>query len=247
MSNPSHQPNNNSVEEEKKKEIDLKELFSILKKRIWIVVLITAIFTILSAFYNNLTYSPLYQSSSRMLVKAPPELMKTLTVMMKEPIILGKVVEELKLNRSPEQLSSQISVNSIEGSQILTISVIDSNGPLTAKIANATAEAYKSEIPKLIDFNDFEVLSTANEQRSWYPINDTSKRNNIGAFIFGLIISIGLVFFLHSLDDTIKSEREIEKLLGVSVIGSVPKANKRLLGKKKNQKNVTLRGESVGS
>jgi capsular polysaccharide biosynthesis protein len=214
------------------KEIDLKNLFKVIKKRLWIIIFITSLLTLLSGIYSNLTYSPLYQASSRIMVKANSELMNTLLVVMKEPKILEKVVKDLELSRSPESLSNQLSVGQISGSQLVRIVVVDPDPVLAAKIANATMNAYMSEFPKLYGFSDFVIMFEAKENPNLPPFNDNRVRNLILAFIIGVTLSIGFVFILDSLDDSIKSDKDLERLLGTPVLGSISKVNKNKLVKK---------------
>lgn len=100
------------------KDINLRELFMILKKRFWMIVIITLVATGAGYFQNNTKLDLLYQSSSRIIVGANAEYMKTLMVIMRDPIIMEKVVQKLELNRSPERLAGQISIDSIDNSQI---------------------------------------------------------------------------------------------------------------------------------
>ena len=46
---------------------------------------------------------------------------------MKDPTIMEKVAQDLNLKRSPEALAGQITVQSIDTSQVVSISVIDSD------------------------------------------------------------------------------------------------------------------------
>ena len=47
------------------------------------------------------------------------------------------------------------------------------------------------------------------------------------AFVLGLIAAIGLVFLLDSLDQTIKTNGDIEDYLDITVLGTVSNMNKK--------------------
>lgn len=227
------------------KEIDLKELLNIVKKRIWLVILLTLITTVAGGTYKYMTTTLLYQASSRIIIEADTDYRTTLQVIIKDSTILEKVVKELKLEKAPEALAGQITVQSINNSQVTSISVVDSDPKMAATIANTVAKVFKAEIPKIVNFKDVRFLSEAKINPN--PINGNQTRSIIIFFIFGLAAGIGLVFFLHSLDDSIKSERELEELLGLSALGSISKMNKRNIKKRNNQVKVNVRGETVGS
>ena len=170
---------------------------------------------------------------------------KTLQVIIKDSTIMEKVVQELNLDRSPEALAGQITVQSIDASQVVSIGVTDTDPTMAANIANTTAKVFKEEIPNIVDFNDVQLLSDAKIIPN--PINENQNRSIMISFIIGLVAGIGLVFFLDSLDDSVKSEDDVEEFLGVPVLGKVSKMKKKNLKKKNRRKQeIEFRGETIG-
>ncbi|MFD1040598.1 YveK family protein [Virgibacillus byunsanensis] len=225
------------------KEVNLKDYFEVIKKRLWIIVLITIICTTAGYYYSNMNNILLYQTYTRIILGAEGD-MKTLMVMIKDPIIMEKVKEDLQLSKSPGSIANQIEVARVEDSQVVRISVIDSDPKLAMDIANATAASFKSEISTILDFDEVQLLSSAVE--STVPINEGTNRTTIIALVFGLITGIGLVFLLDSLDGTVRKESEVEELLGVPVIGVISNMNKQKYATKKNkQREVKIRSETV--
>lgn len=234
-----------NTDENKAKEINLKELFLVVKRRFWIISAVTLFAIILGIILNNTTTVPLYQASSRIIIGADGETQKTLQVIVKDSIILDKVVKELNLNASSEALAGQITVASIDASQVVSIGVIDTNPIQAAKIADTTAEIFKKEIPLIVGQDYVRLLSKAKVND--IPINPKNNNKIIIATIAGLVISIGLAFLLESLDDRIRSEKEIESILGVQVLGRVPKMNRNNIKKRKTvQLEMAQRGETIG-
>lgn len=210
------------------KEINLKEIFFVLKKRLWIVAIITILATIAGYVYSGQSTTLLYQSSARIIIGADSD-MKTLQVIMKDPVVLEKVVEELELDRSPEALANQISVEIMDDSKVVNIKVIDTNPQLAADIANTTAEEFKSEITNLLNFNDIRIFSPAKVHPS--PINANGNNTVIIGLVFGLIAGIGFVYFMDSLDDSVKSQKDVEEYLDIPVLGKISKMNKKNIKK----------------
>lgn len=227
------------------KEIDIKELFLVIKKRIWLVTVITILFTVFAGVYSVFFTTSLYQSSSRIIINADPEYRKTLQVIIKDSTIMERVSKELNLEKTPETLASQITVQSIDASQVVSISAIDTNPEMAANIANTTAKVFKDEVGKIVNFNGVQLLSDA--QINHQPINDNQPRNILIGFIIGLVAGIGLVLFLDSLDDSVNSEEEVEEFLGVPVLGKVSKMKKSNLKISKHQnRELEFRGETIG-
>ncbi len=227
------------------KEINLKEIYRVIKERLWIVVIITIIATTIGVIYNTYFTTPLYQSSTSIIIEADAEYRKTLQVIIKDSTVLEKVIKELKADKSPEALAGQINVTSIDNSQVVSIAVIDVNPLQAAKIANTTAKVFKDEIPNIIGFDKVTILSDAKVYP--YPINENKSRTIFISFLMGLIVGIGLVLLLDSLDDSIKSEQEVEEILGLPVLGKVSKMKKKNIKKPHNRRlDGELRGETIG-
>ena len=125
------------------KEIDLRRLFQLIRRRLWIVMVTTIILTTLGSVYVSMPRTPLYESSTRIFLQTNSDLFNTLRVIIKEPIVLDQVVNDLKLRRSAEALRGQISVTNIDESTVMRISVVDQDPALAADIANAIVTSYQ--------------------------------------------------------------------------------------------------------
>ncbi|MCW9130905.1 Wzz/FepE/Etk N-terminal domain-containing protein [Bacillus paramycoides] len=227
------------------KEINLKNLFTIIRKRIWILLLFTTLTTFGGAIYSIYVKTPLYASSARLIVQANAETMTTLKAMVNEPVILEKVAAELNINRSVGALSGQISTESVQGSQIIRINVVDTDPLLAHKIANTTAAVYKKEVANILNFNNVSILPEDPVQKHSIPINVNHSKTITIAFLIGMVLSIGFIFLLDSLDETIKTERRIEQLLDIPVLGGISKMNKKNKKDKYSEKNtLSLREEA---
>lgn len=228
------------------KEINLKDLYRVIKKRYRILVVFAALATIAGWFYSGINKTvPLYDTSTNIIINAESGYRNTLQVIIKDTTVLAEVIKELGLETSPEELAASIQVASIDDTQVVKISVVDTDPKRAADIANTTAEVFIKEIPKIMDFDDVRVLSSAKVDP--IPINESNQSKIIlVSFIFGIIAGIGLIFLIDSLDDSIKSERDIEILLELQVLGSISKMNKKNINKKKLKTNIEFRGETIG-
>ncbi|EJV70011.1 LPS biosynthesis protein [Bacillus mycoides] len=227
------------------KEINLKNLFTIIRKKIWIILLFTTFTTLGGAIYSMYVKTPLYASSARLIVQANAETMNTLKAMVNEPVILEKVAAELNINRSAGALSGQISAESVQGSQIMKINVVDMDPVLAHKIANTTAAVYKKEVATILNFNNVSILPEDPVQKHSMPINVNHSKTIAIAFLIGMVLSIGFIFLLDSLDETIKTERRIEQLLDIPVLGGISKMSKKNKKDKYSEKNrLSLKEET---
>lgn len=214
----------------KRKEIEIRNIFLVLKKRIWIIILITALCTAVGYLYSEKKYpNPLYEVTGRVIIDDQYGLMSTLIVFFKEPAVVDKVIKDLNLEMEMNDLRNQIAVTNVDDSQILKVSITHPNYETAAKILNKLIVVYKDLVAEILNFNGVEILSEAplGENSPSLKAMNPGNRLIIISFVIGLISSIGYVFLLDSLDYKIRSEREIELLLEVPVIGSISTLKKK--------------------
>ncbi len=215
-------------------ELSIKKIMVLMKKRIWIIFAFSIFFSTLGGVYSVFLTKKLYETSSKLIVNATsPEMMNTLLVMIKEPSLLQNVVNDLNLNISSEDLSKQIYPESIGGSSIVRISVVYSDPKLAAEIADTTANVFVNQIPKILGFKDTRLLSDAQINNS--PINADYTKKILLGLLAGVIAGVGFVFLLNFLDDTVRSENDVEVLLGTPVFGVISKMNKKNTVLKKSE------------
>lgn len=220
--------------------ISLKELFDTLKKRILLIISITMLAVAVSASISYFVLTPKYQASTQVLVSqaatgsisslisganpfgSDSQYIDTYNVILKSPYILEQVIAEIGLERTHNQLNTQISVSQEGQSQVVTIRVEDDNPILAAEIANITAEVFQREIQTLLRIDNIHILSPAEISDNPAPISPKPNLNIAIAFVVGLMTSVGIAFLLEFLNNTIRDEEDIEKILGLPVLGAIP-------------------------
>lgn len=244
--------------------ISLKDLFGTLKKRIWLIITIAVLAMITSGITSFFILTPIYQSSTQLLVNQSKDkesayqynevqtnlqLIETYNVIIKSPAILDKVIEKLDLNMSAGQLNEKITVQSEQNSQVVNLSVIDEDPYLAAKIANTTAETFRDEIVKIMNVDNVSILAKAEVGENQSPIKPKPLLNIAIALVVGLMVGVGLAFLLEYLDNTLKTEQDIEKTLGLPVIGviGVIELSNAQLAARGNRSRKTGRGEQSGA
>lgn len=228
------------------KEIDLRKLVITLKKKLWLIVLMTITCTVLGFLYNSQSEPDIYSSSSRIIISTTNDMMSTVKALVKEPIVLKEVIKQLDLTVPIGQLRSQIQVSSVDSSLITVISVFDSNPQRAADISNAVVDVFKKVAADTLEVRNIRLLTSAEPNAN--PINEKSNTVVYIAFIVGLILSVSLTFLLESLDESIRNEQDVEILLDITVLGQVSKIRRRhTSGSAKKIKPGLIRSETIGS
>jgi len=213
------------------KEINLKEYVDVIKRRFWIIaiiIILTIVANYYISYYRSLNHIPLYETSTRMILGSDKEDMNTLMVMIKDPIIMESIKDELELSRAAEAIAGQIEITRIDDSQVIQISVVDQDAITAAAIANATAQSFKREIEKILDYEDVQLLSEAKENS--VPINLSNDQQMLSlSIIIGFVFGIGTAFFIDSIDEKVRNERELEEIIDVPVLGTIGNMKKKII------------------
>ncbi|NRD76956.1 capsular biosynthesis protein [Bacillus sp. BRMEA1] len=245
--------------------ISLKELLQTLRKRMKLILGITFIAVLISGIFSYFVMTPIYQASTQLLVNQSKgedtpyqnnevqtnlQLINTYNVIIKSPAILDKVIQDLNLNMTEGQLVQAITVQNETNSQVVNLSVTDTDAARATQIANSIADVFRTEIVKIMKVDNVSILSKAVAPEHPSPIKPKKLQNIAIALVVGVMAGIGLTFLLEFLDNTVKDEQEIEKLTGVPVVGVIAMMDPTKLSagnQSSTDRNVVFRGETIGS
>ncbi|WP_330501364.1 Wzz/FepE/Etk N-terminal domain-containing protein [Peribacillus frigoritolerans] len=217
--------------------ISIKDIFKTLKKRWKLIMLLTLIAALISGSISYFLLTPVYQSSTQILVnqkqsenqldstqiRSNIDMINTYSVIIKSPAILEKVIDELELDQSVDQLSQKITINSQENSQVFSLTVQDSNPAKAVEIANTVSSIFQKEIKDIMKVDNVSILAKAEVKENPTPVKPNPLLNIAIAVVVGLMAGIGLAFLLEYLDNTIKDEDDIDRLLDLPLLGSIQK------------------------
>ncbi|MDQ0219253.1 capsular biosynthesis protein [Peribacillus cavernae] len=242
--------------------ISLKELFGTLRKRLSLIVIITLLAVLVSGIISYFFLTPIYQTSTQILVNQSKneqstydinqvqtnlQLINTYNVIIKSPAILELVKKDLNLDMTAEELNGKVTVQSEQDSQVVNVMVEDPDPQKAANIANKTAEVFQAEIVKIMNVDNVKILSKASVQDNQSPIKPNPLLNIAIALIVGLMAGIGLAFLLEYLDNTIKTEQDIERALELPVLGVITEIDEQEDFRSRAGRKLNGRGEAVGS
>ncbi|GAA0861347.1 YveK family protein [Paraclostridium tenue] len=227
--------------------IDLKEYFQIIKKRAWLIVLITTIAMIVSGIISFFVLSPVYETKTTLIVnsdKAPgtdvitgdqinvsQKLTVTYGEIIKSKVVLDEVAKQLKIKDGYSEIEKKLTVSPVTDTQILEISVEDYNPKRAADIANAIPKVFTKEVKRITKASNVEVIDKAMVPK--IPVKPNKIMNIAIAGVLGVMISLFVIFLLEYMDNKIKSPQDIQKHLGLPLLGVVPHESKGKRGENK--------------
>lgn len=226
--------------------IDLKEYFQIIKKRAWIIALITGIAVVASGIISFFVLSPVYQTKTTMIVNSDKypgteiitgdqinvseKLAVTYGEIITSKSVLDEVADQLGLKGGYAAISGKVSVSPVKDTQIISVSVQDTNPQRAADIANAIPKAFTKEVKRITKANNVQVIDKASVPRG--PVKPNKMMNIAIAAVLGVMVSLFVIFLLEFMDNKIKTPQDIEKHLGLPLLGVVPHETKGKKGGK---------------
>lgn len=216
-------------------EIDLREIFGMLKKRWLMIFSIMAVAVIATGIISFFVMTPIYESSSTLLVNykqnqetvmtyndltMSQKLVNTYSEIIKSRSVAEAVLQKLDLDLTPDQLSSKITVSKVSDTEIIRVKVQDEDPAMAALIANTVSEAFKKEVKSIMTVDNVSTIDTAVAPEN--PVKPNKLMNIAIAGVLGVMVSVGLVFVLEFLDRTYKTPTDVERHLGLPIIGAIP-------------------------
>ncbi|MFB5662700.1 YveK family protein [Alteribacillus sp. HJP-4] len=215
--------------------ISLQEIFQTLRKRLGMIVGITALAVIAAAIISFFILTPTYESETQILVSQQAnqqaesleeagfsqdqDYIETYNLILTSPYILNQVGDELGMS-DMENLRDKITVTQEGESQLVTLTVQDPDPAQAADIANTTASVFEREITELLNVDNVVIIAEGAVEDS--PVSPNAMLNMAIAFVVGIMAAVGLAFLLEFLDTTYRSEEDVEKELELPLLGSVP-------------------------
>ena len=225
-------------------ELDLKELFNIFWNKKLQVILIIAIFVVIGIIYTIGFVEPVYESSTTLVlaksedsndsasdsesitqtdVTLNQKLVATYSEIVKSKKVRRKVISNLEIDMDEEELKKNVSVTSVEDTEVIKIIVKDKNPTNAAKIANEIAKVFPTEVSSIYKINNVYILDEAEVAQG--PSNINHVRDIIIFAFIGLVISFVYVLVGNMFDTTIKTVEDIEKTFKIPVLVSIPVYN----------------------
>jgi capsular polysaccharide biosynthesis protein len=244
-------------------ELNMRDYFKILLRRWWIICTFVVLACGLTAGYEYFFPRPVYEASTKLIVNNSNQgqgmvradsneinsnimMIQTYKEIIATPAIMEKVVaNHPEINKDINTLISEVKVSSSTGSQVMSITIRDSTFQQAVQTVNAIAEVFKQEIPKIMNVDNITILSSAKTTDHQSPVSYGMWFKTLIALILSLFVSIGLVFLMDHLDDTIKTEKDVEAYLRLPTLAAISKIKKTAMKKNVDPLTKKVGGEKI--
>lgn len=217
--------------------IDYKTIVSFLKNNLK-GILLWAILGLVVSFVVSFFYmEPKYSSTIDILVnqkandtqeqytaqQADLQAITTYKDILQKGIILGPVLNNVKdqdnYKGNLSDLKNSISVNNETNSQVMSVTVKDTNSYVAADIANQIGSVFTKKIKKMMKVDNVTIVSKGKANPK--PVSPNVKLLSVIGMIVGMFVGVIISVSRESLDKSVKDEEFLKEDLGLINLGNI--------------------------
>lgn len=220
------------MKNEDEMEINLGELFALLKSKYKMIIISILVTTIIAGVITVFFIDRKYQSTASIYPK--PEVtegMVDYTQINANNLMVNNYIEMLKGNNiqsqvaesldiTPDEISECVSITNQANTQIISISATTTDPELSKNIVDKLVATFKKEAKNTLNINNISTIDQA--QIADTPVSPNLKINLVIGALIGAFLSVGFIFIKFMLDTHIHNKEEAEKYLGIPCLGSIP-------------------------
>lgn len=204
-----------------------------------IIISFGALGLILSAVYTFLVVTPMYDSTTQLLVNrtndgtnniqlndinSNVQMINTYKDIIKGPVILDGVKEDLDLDYTVTELAEMVVIDVNQDSQVFSLTVTGPNPDEAAEIANGIAATFQSAIFDIMNVENVSIISAASVNSK--PVSPVVVNNLMIGLGVGLLFGFGVALIRYAMAKTIDDYQFITQTIGWPNLGSISELNK---------------------
>ena len=213
-------------------EIDLLELAVVLLRKIWILILCLVIGATAAGLGTKYFITPQYESTSMIYIYSKTTSITSLAdlqigtqltvdfqIIATTREVIEAAAEELDLRENYETLVKKVTIDNPSNSRILEITVKDSDPRVAAALSNTIADVLRERVAEVMNTDEPSVVQSAVVAQS--PVSPSITKNMAIGGILLMLLAAAIIVIRHLMDDTIKTEDDVEKYLGLNVLAVI--------------------------
>lgn len=228
------------MEDNREITIDLRKIFSMLRKKVVFIVIIAVIGSVLAGCITNIFIEPKYTATIKMHVysssdnriganssissseiDASQKLVNTYLVVVTSKTFTEKVADKIGGDITAKQIRSMMSCAQIQDTLAFQVNVTSTSPQQAMEIANAIADTCPDEIVRILKVGGVEVIDYATVPES--PSSPNLKKNIMVGFLAGFALSFVFFFIKELFDTSITDEKDLEREFDIPLLGTVPR------------------------
>lgn len=218
-------------------EIDLAQVFFALWKHVVLILAITVICADLGFVYAEFMVTPLYSASASMLVNnksqpsgtqditsqdisASSSLIATYSAIIKSHTVLESIIKELDLDYSYDQLSGEISVESYNSTQVMQITVTDTDRERALDIVREIVKIAPNQIIETAEAGSVKTVDEPWSRQS--PVYPNVSRFTVLGGLIGFLLICAIIIVKELMNNRFQNEQDVTRVLDMPVLAVIP-------------------------
>lgn len=222
--------------EKEYEEIELRKLLSVILKKWWIIALCLVVGTVATYIISTKYIQPVYEARTSLFIGKEKGDIRSISIgdfqlnsklitdyreIAKSRLVATEVITNLGLNMPISTFRYNLSISTVKDSRLFTIKVKHANAKVAKDVANEIATVLVEKVAQIIDVKNVQVIDEALEPSA--PIQSNKRKNIAIAGAISIMVGLLIIFIIQLFDHTMKSEEDVERHLGLTVIGVIPK------------------------
>lgn len=215
--------------------IDLMELARLLWAHAVQIVAAAVAAALICLLVCVFALTPKYQASINMIVNTRQDnsstftsdnfnsaknLISTYAVIIKGNTVLNEVIDKLDLDMTYTELYKMVDVADVDSTQIMQITVTDTDAERAGEIAQTIADIVPDVLVEKVEAGSCKAVSDVIiDPNKVFP---QTKKYVVLAGLLGAVVVCGVLVLAHLLHDTIVDDEDVQKKLGLPVLGLIP-------------------------
>ena len=215
--------------------IDLMELARLLWAHAVQIVAAAVAAALICLLVCMFALTPKYQASINMIVNTRQDttttftsdnfnsaknLISTYAVIIKGNTVLNEVIDELNLDMTYAELYDMVDVADVDATQIMKVTVTDTDAKRAGKIVQTIADIVPDVLVEKVEAGSCKTVSdVAINPNKVFP---QTTKYVVLAGLLGAVLVCGILVLAHLLHDTVVDDEDVQKKLGLPVLGLIP-------------------------
>lgn len=222
--------------------IDIRELFALLLRKSWIIILCVIVITGCTAYYSYTWLIDYYRADATIYIgrSGSEDTIDLETLYLNDALIsdyirlinsrmvTDEVIKRLNIDMSmlsDEEtllfaINEDYTYEQIKNTRMINIAYVNHNADLAAKIVNTTCDVVLEKSRNVFGVSNAQIIDRAIVPQK--PVGPGRMKITLIAALAGVALGIVIIFIVEFLDRTFKKPEDIERVLGVNVLGVIP-------------------------
>lgn len=224
------------------------DLFSLLLKKLWLLILISVLGLLMAFGYAKLLVTPQYSSTVKFYISNTPndkdintinindlnaaeKLVQIDIAVLQSDRVLEKVISSTSLDCTSAELRNMLTITSVNDTGLMDVKVTTNNAQLSSNVANTIAAVAPEQIIQVTKAGYVELVDEAKPDP--VPSSPNVTLDCIVGALIGFLLTLVIIVVREMLDQRVKSEEDLKNHYDIPVLGTIPDLRSHLKGANK--------------